>query len=199
MGWLDYDLLTDNQFLSYKSNAKGQMLAIRASTEEPEIAIQFIEKMYTDSEYYDLLVYGAENINYKLTESGQVSYDGILPENKLRGQTGLENEDLSRTIYYSDAWNHTIDNLNEEVKKNIEKNGTYFLDGVSFDESILNEQINEIYQYEIFPLECGLASDCEKELEQAKEKLNQAGYQDYLNSVQKQLDNSIGRKNMEGK
>lgn len=199
LGWLDYALLTDNQFLNYKSNAKGQMLAIRASTEEPEIAIRLIEKMYTDSEYYDLLVYGAENINYKLTESGQVSYDGILPENKLRGQTGLENEDLSRTVHYSDAWNHTIDNLNEEVRKQIEKNGTYFLDGVSFDESILDEQINEIYQYEIFPLECGLASDCEKELEQAKEKLNQAGYQDYLNSVQKQLDNSMGRKNMEGK
>lgn len=63
----------------------------------------------------------------------------------------------------------------------------------------MDEQINEIYQYEIFPLECGLASDCEKELEQEKEKLNQAGYQDYLNSVQKQLDNSMGRKNMEGK
>lgn len=189
--WLDYDCLTNSKYSRYNSNAVVQMLAVSSNTQNPKQVIRFIEKMYTDQTYYDLLVYGAEGVNYQLTEDGKVSYDHIDINNKLRGQTGLQNEQMNRTIYYPKKWNQVVEKVEKETQRQMQRNGTYKIDGFEIDDlemKELTEKMNEIYEYQIIPLECGVIQNYEESLANIKEQLRQAGMEQYMELAQKQLD-----------
>ena len=51
-------------------------LSIPASSENPEKAMQFLQKWYTDSEVATLLIDGVEGVHYQVEEDGTIGYIG---------------------------------------------------------------------------------------------------------------------------
>ena len=64
-------------------------LSLLKSADSPEKTLQFIELVYTDSQYYDLIQYGIEGVNYKKVD-GKITVPDA-PQNAILNWWGSEN------------------------------------------------------------------------------------------------------------
>ena len=71
---LGYVILTEG--LRTTSTVMNATLSIPASSENPEKAMQFLQKWYTDSEVATLLIDGVEGVHYQVEEDGTIGYIG---------------------------------------------------------------------------------------------------------------------------
>lgn len=191
-GWLDYtfDLFPNSLFLPNTSAGVTQ-ISIGSNSNYPEMALKFLEKAHTDQAYYNLLAYGVEGENYKLT-GGKISYDGIPEKNKKQSWTGVLDGYMNVPILYPGHWQAIVDKLTlTEGPKLAEKNGKDPYQNFLFDSSLLLDEMSELEtvkeQY-IQPLNLGLSTDIDADLVVLQSKLKEAGIDRYMDELQRQLD-----------
>ncbi|MBQ9591056.1 MAG: extracellular solute-binding protein [Butyrivibrio sp.] len=174
----EYDFFTyltskKSYFVNSLSNAS--VVSISAKSAHPELALKFIEKVHTDNRYYDLMQYGALDINYRLVD-GKVSFQNIGSENRfcysIFGDCFLNREMVPvNEQFYNDAvLEH--DTWAKEALMHAKKNPaasetadlSYFQNSKTIDKIQL-----EYFQ----PLVCGYYSDVDKRLNELIELLNE--------------------------
>jgi hypothetical protein len=192
-GWFDiqFDMYPQTIFLPIVSVDTSSLISIGSNSKYPEVALRFLEKAHTDPVYYNLLQYGVEGENYMLVD-GTISYDGILDQNRKSGWTGLADGYMNLPVKYPDYWQPYVDKLyNKEGPALAMRNGISPYEGFQFDttpvQSILDSMDSAKSQY-IQPIAAGVSTDIAGDLSAAQEKLKDAGIDDYLSVLQKQLD-----------
>lgn len=170
----------------------GAMMAISTTSKNPERALMFLEKLYTDKNIINTMYFGIEGVHYekvtensiKITEQGKENYN---PGNNWR----FGNQFINYTIDGVEDPNKYSDFL----KFNKEAVPTKSL-GFAFNpENVLSEisaceQVYSIY----WPALCTGSEDPEKLIPKFIEELNNAGLEKVLAEKQKQLDEWLSKK-----
>lgn len=173
----------------YASSLAGSsVISISAKTTEPELALKLLEKIHTDIRYYSLVAYGAEGINYNLVD-GKISFDGINARNRF-AWTAVADDLLNyEAVPVNEKWNdevyRTVLEWNTEIAKIAEDDP---LDGFTIVPSGREQDaVNQVWLQYFQPLVCGYGEDYLRELEEANERLYEAGFDRYLETIQEQL------------
>lgn len=188
--WGFYDYLYNRipVYLPSISNETG--IAINVHCQYPEIALKFIEKAHVDEEYYNLLSYGVEGENYEIDEDGYYSTVNISTGNEYNGWTGLGDgymEIPSKSV--DPDWQKLFD---EAQKDSVIPEEYSPLEGFSFDKTKVSKEINAMETVQIkylTPLTCGVTKDVETNYNKTMIKMKEAGLDEYLKEVQRQLTN----------
>ncbi|WP_337103655.1 DUF3502 domain-containing protein [Paenibacillus sp. YIM B09110] len=192
-GWLDftYDMFPNTVFLPRMSAATTTMISIGSHSKHAELALKFIEKAHTDQTYYNLLMFGVEGENYKLTDTG-LNYEGIDDKNKKPGWTGLIDGYMQPEIAYPGEWQAFADKLTKtEGPALAEKNGPDPYEGFVFNSSELqaeNASLETVKTQYIQPLSVGVTNNIDKDLAEVQKQLKGAGLEKYMTTLQAQLD-----------
>lgn len=179
--------------LEYKTSAsKGSLISISSRTKYPEIAVRLLEKLHTDQRYYDLLCYGAEGVHYQL-ENGVVNRENISLDARYVGWTACGDGYLDRPAKYcnNESWMNGVylphyskyEELSKTVPFHPLNDFRFNVNPVSTEASALAETWNTY----MMPLLCGLSEDIDADLEIARLKLREAGLEEYLAEMQRQL------------
>lgn len=169
--------------------------AIAANSTNQQKAMEFLNLMYTDSEFLNLLVYGIEGEDYVVREDGRIGYpDGIDSSNveySLAGSLWQFGNEFNAYIWETndaDLWEQTK-KWNEEGDPSM----PYYTSkafGFRFDSSSVSNEIasvSNVYKEYAMSLEYG-ASDPAEVLDEMNEKLYDAGLQKIIDAKQEQLN-----------
>lgn len=192
LGWLDYDLLNHSCYDTYFTGAGQVGLAVDSKCRCPESAMLLLEKMHTDSRYYNLLSYGVEGIHYVTTESGTLSYEGIPADNIFRGQIGLEQDTMMLTPQYPGNWDAVYRDVRERFTQMRTVNGKSAAPAFSIDTDAYPDCQSAIKAWSDSKLrqmlETGTAEDIDGAMEKFKEELDQTGYDDFVEAVREEWE-----------
>lgn len=173
-----------------ESIADASVISVSAKTQYPETAVKLLEKIHTDQRYYDLLRYGVEGIHYNLVD-GYLDYTDIPSDNSY-GWTPITDFMLSRDIkYVSEKWYEEIsvpyDAWQEEVSQQavVDPLGGFSTDMTNLE--TVAEDMEEVRRHYFLPILCGYYEDVEQALDEANEMLRQAGFDEYFDSMQRQI------------
>ncbi len=190
-GFFDYDL--GGRKLNYKSGAShGSVISISSRTKHPELAVRLLEKLHTDQRYYDLLVTGVEGVHYHL-DDGVVSWENISGDVRYVGWTAAADSFLSRPVKYcnNDAWMEQVYLPHMAMNEKLTAEAVFHpLNDFHFNASPVSAQavrLAETWNTYMMPLLCGLSENIDAELATAITKLEEAGLNEYLAEMQRQL------------
>ena len=190
-GFFPYD--SDGRTLNYKSGAShGSVISISSRTKYPEIAVRLLEKLHTDQRYYDLLMNGVEGIHYHL-EDGVVSWENISGDVRYVGWTAGADSFLSRPVKYSNnnIWMEQVYLPLMTLSERLTEEAVFHpLNDFHFNPSHVSAQavrLAETWNTYLMPLLCGLSEDIDTELSTALAKMEEAGLNEYLAEMQRQL------------
>lgn len=161
-------------------SVKATATAISAACEYPEKALQVIELANTDSEFFNLLALGIEDVHYTLNEQGQWSATentGYVNSGWAIGNTFIGYE----TIYQEPGFNKQAEIINDEAEKNI-------LKSFVFDQSSVEAQLIAMGDVSAEMGSRWIAGDVDEFYAELYEKLMAAGMGDVQAEVQRQLD-----------
>lgn len=189
-GYFDYRLSSARLYQG--SLAKNSVISVSAKTSSPEIAIKLLEKLHTDRRYYDLLHYGVENLHYELEEN-VISYNNISAGNYFSGWTAAVDDSLNyKEVSINPHWQKDVLDVYETESLNKQSIAEYnILVDFNLSSTSIIKQINkmEIVKNEIFqPIVCGVIGDYNEGIIQLHKELDDAGFEDYLTDIQKQLE-----------
>lgn len=183
----------EGRVMNYKTSASsGSVLAISSRTKHPEIAVKLLEKVHTDQRYYDLVLYGVEGEHYYRDENG-IYMDGIAPEKRFAGWTAVSDVYLDYPTTYRDASPWTKNIWQPHVDLWTERSETaefHPLNRFDFNVTSVSSEtlaLAEVWNAYMMPLLSGLGEDVDAELDEAIEKMKEAGLDAYLAKVQEQL------------
>lgn len=185
--WNFYYYSQDNP--AYRcSLANGTCTSVSSRSLHPEKAVQFIGLAHTDREYYDLLRYGIEGVHYEL-EDGWVSYENVSASLTRPSWTGLPDLFMDYPERLADEnWNERLESFTESFGSTVKRAGDHPLLGISIDYSGLpSEALSRAWNTYMKPLLCGVTDNLEEDYALAMEKLYEAGLDDYLQEIQRQL------------
>lgn len=169
---------------SYNTNT----WVVPMTSREPEAAVKFLNLMYTNKEIVDLLNYGVEGTDYVVLEDGTYGY----PEGIDSTTVGyhVEMTWLFGNQYLSGVWTGDDPNtreISQEMNKGAKKDVTFGfapdISGFSTEVAAVTSAINEYAG----SLQNGLV-DVDASLEQFNAKLDAAGIDKIIASVQDQLN-----------
>jgi len=190
-GFFPYDI--GGRKLHYKSGAShGSVTSISSRTKHPELAIRLLEKMHTDQRYYDLLMYGVEGVHYHL-EDGVINWERIPTDDKYVGWSASADTFRERPVRYcdNDEWMEQVYLPHMETTEALTASAAFHpLNDFHFNVSPVSEQaarLAETWNTYMMPLLCGLSEDIDAELAMAITKLEEAGLNEYLAEIQRQL------------
>lgn len=163
--------------------------SISANAENPERALMMYDLFQYDPEIYKLTQYGVEGVNWTVDENGY--------------RTKPEDYNDETDVYYWDMWSTVndalnvpeynpkqaeIDAINEKIKP-----WSVMLPWGSFmlDTSMIEQQmtaINEAATTWLPSIQFGKAGDPESAVEEFRKALNNAGLEDYLTEVNRQME-----------
>lgn len=185
----------ENYYILNTANAGGN--AISADCEHPEVAMQFLELMYTEKgkDLYRMLVYGLEGEHYtKVSEDRiePIGYEGTQGTSDspyglykwLCGNTANAFE----TVSQPEGWNDYVFNeLNANAIPG--RLAGFSLDTEKID--IAMKQVNAVIGEYAGQLTSGALPDWEKTYEEFMEKLKVAGSEAVIAEIQRQVDEFI--------
>ena len=170
------------------TNNNGQW-TIPENSKYPELAMQFLNLMYTDSDVINILAYGIEGEDYVVREDGRIGYpEGIDASNvgySRANQVWALGNQFNAYVWETndiDLWEQTAAWAKTGIKSK-----AY---GFTFDPTpVSNEEaaVKNVYDQYSMSLECGVV-DPETTLAEMNEKLYAAGLQAIIDEKQKQLD-----------
>ena len=170
--------------------ANASVISVSSKTKYPETAIKLLANIHTDQRYYDLVRYGVEGIHYNLTD-GLLDYTGI-PSANVFGWTPITDNLLTRdTKYVSEKWYEEIElpyyNWQEEITEYVEINplGEFSMDFSELE--TVRFEIEQIRERYFQPILCGYYADTGQALMEANAALEQAGFNEYFDSLQQQI------------
>lgn len=186
----------NSQFWFEASIADSSVISISSRTKHPEIAVKLLEKIHTDQRYYDLLRYGVEDVHYHLAD-GMLDYSGISNSNRF-GWTPISDDLLSydATPINEKWYEETEEPYYEWVMEVGRQAKADPLDGFSLQAAGLKremEAMERVRAQHFQPILCGYQEDYEKALEEANAALYEAGFENYLQDMQEQIAEYIGK------
>ena len=166
----------------YITACGGEVLCVPYSAANPAGAMKFLNWMYKDQANYLFCLYGPEGENYNIVD-GRIelkdpSFEGYFYEWMFRN--------ANYTLFTSDTSEDFIESYNswdDDAK-------TSDVIAFHFDNSNVKEietAVNEVAQKEFQPIECGYV-DFDTAYPVALEHLKDAGIDEYVAEVQRQLD-----------
>lgn len=169
-------------------------MAVAAQSQNPERALMVYDQLRFNQEVYDLMAYGFEGEQYTLDEeTGMLSWtEGY--DNATNGVTfnfwGGRNDDLERKVDFY-AWEPYEEKVAEYEKVAIEyPYGTFIPDKDSLPQLENLANIYNTYMPQIaFGKMAGTPEEC---VEQFRNELKQAGYEEALAEVERQLQETYG-------
>ena len=185
-GFFPYNLSNDDYYAN--SLAGNTVISISAKTTEPELALKLLEKIHTDHRYYDLVAYGVEGSSYDLVD-GRISSEGINAGKRF-AWTGVTDVLMSyEAVPVNPRWDEKfyqpMMEWQDVVSMRAEGNP---LDGFAFSVSVREQNsVNQVWLQYFQPLVCGYGEDYMEELETANQRLHDAGFDRYLETIQEQL------------
>ena len=143
---------------------------------------------HTNENYYDLLRYGVEGINYE-KKDGKILYENISSKDRYTSWTGLSDLFMEKQIILPDEhWNTLVENFQKEHVWKEMTVGDHPLNGFELDYSNINkEELDKAWNVYMKPLVCGVTKDWEADYEIAMEKMYEAGLKEYIEEIQKQV------------
>ncbi|MCD8023585.1 MAG: ABC transporter substrate-binding protein [Lachnospiraceae bacterium] len=164
--------------------------AISSSSQHPEIAMQFLNLMYTDANVMNLLTYGIEGVHYQVIdeENGVIDYaDGVTSETSGYAQFRSYfwgNQFLTYTWagYPTDLWEQ-IQEYNDTALRSVAYGFTYDSSPVEAEVSACASIVDEYQEL----LQAGVG-DPDVILAEFREKLKAAGIDTIIAEKQRQLD-----------
>lgn len=175
-----------------KSSSSGSVLSISSRTEHPEIAVRLLEKLHTDQRYYDLLLYGVEGEHFHRNEQG-IHYEGIPSGKRFVGWSAAADTYLEWPVIHNAESSWTRDvylPILEEGAELVEQAQFHPLNQFIFNINPVSSEATALvktWNTYILPLLCGMSGNVEAELNEAIQKLKDAGLDEYLAEVQRQL------------
>ena len=160
-------------------------MVVPSSSKHPERALKLLDKLKTDERYYDLLTYGIEGEDF-IREDGNrftmVDPDLFLSE---PGTWGFRSQQFC-LVGSANPENYTEmkQALEDAVEPNIFRNFNMDTEPVKTEYAAMQN----VYSQYNSPLELGMTSDVEKDVEQLKEKADAAGNEKIKEELQKQVD-----------
>lgn len=193
-GFFPYVL--NNRHWYRKSLADASVISVSSKTQYPETAVRLLEKIHTDQRYYDLLRYGVEGIHYRLVD-GVLDFSNIANDNRF-GWTPVTDELLSYdVVQVNEKWYEETVRPYEDWQSQISGQAENSpLEGFSmavYDQEQIVEEMEEVKLKYFDPILCGYQEDYEQALDEANEALYNAGFQEYLDGMQGQLEEDIAR------
>lgn len=187
LDYFTYALSNENAALTAPS-ATGNMLSVTRNADNPERALMLIDLAHQDQEVYDMMKYGIEGVNYKLTEDGAVdtsfvdlSVDGFnYFSGALFGDKLLER---AKTSDWAEA--------PERVKAMEAQAIPNILDGFVLDTSNIEAEYTALNQVRIeyaFPLQAGLVDDVDAAYATLLQKSQEAG----LEACRAEIERLVG-------
>ncbi|MEG2669483.1 MAG: DUF3502 domain-containing protein, partial [Oscillospiraceae bacterium] len=165
------------------SSSMSEAISISAGTKNKEKALKTIDLLYSDKDLYRLLTYGVSGVHYEEIEPGvkkdldNVSYPNVFTgignqEYDMKGKMTLPEapriEDEIKSVYFEDP---TVN---------------YRRDLSNFTEIVAS--LNNVYLKYTAPRMLGFVDDVDAAIAVEKQKLKEAGIDEYVSAVQSQLD-----------
>jgi len=165
-------------------------LAIPFTAKYPEEAIQVINLLNTDKEFYNLMVYGQEGVNYEKIDDNNIKV--IDPD--LYGLAGWATGNTMLAYQKEGAvegWNEYLDDMHRKADKS-------YLMGFKANSEPYSTQLQQIAtvvkEYQ-FTLEYGAVGDgVQVKYDEFLEKLDRAGINEVIEGFQAQIDEFLGNK-----
>lgn len=181
----------NNQCWYKESIADSSVISISSRTKYPEIAVKLLEKIHTDQRYYDLLRYGVEGMHYHLVE-GKLDFSDVSGNNRF-GWTPISDDLLSySSIPVNTNWYEDVEKPYDEWQREIGLQAKADpLNGFSLQASELKKEMEAMERVRaryFQPILCGYQEDYERALAEANEALYEAGFERYLQNMQKQVE-----------
>lgn len=177
----------ENKNIAKDLKTHGAM-AVSASSNNPEKALQVYDMLRNDEECYRLINYGIEGVDYVITEDGKLDYpegydpstDGLganfwagrMDDFELPKLTDAENKDEIYAALDEIAYDYPFENL--IFKKDL-------------IESSQSAMANVLSTY-MPQLQAGKFEDPSAEIDKMREELKVAGYEDVRESLQADMD-----------
>ncbi len=168
----------------------SSVVSISSKSAHPILALRLIEKIHTDSRYYNLFQYGAKGINYE-EKNGCISYDGITSSNRFCYSVlgdYLLNKEVEPVNYqfYEDAV------LQHEMweEETLKKSSFNPISRSGISKKILPEtniSFGDIQLQYMQPLVCGYYKEVDYKLEELLELLKTNGLDEYIQSINSKL------------
>lgn len=166
-------------------------LAIPFTAKYPEEAIQVINLLNTDKEFYNLMVYGQEGINYEKIDDNHIK----IFDEKLYGLDPWATGNTMLAYQKEGAvegWNEYLDDMHRKADKS-------YLMGFKVNTepySTQLQQIETVVKEYRFSLEYGaLGDEVGAKYEEFLEKLDRAGINEVIEGYQAQIDEFLGNGN----
>ena len=173
--------LADKSYIT-KSGLLATMHAISAYSKNPDKAIKLLALIQTNKELYNLLAHGIEGVHYTKVDDKHI---------KLNEESGYY---LNMSWAFGNQFNAyplegQEENVWEETKKMNDEGERSRLLSFSFDSQNVQTQLSQLatIQQQYVNMNNG-STDWEKVIEEYKIKMKNAGVEDVLKEVQKQLD-----------
>ena len=170
--------------------AQGKMVSINSQSENPELAMDFINRMFTDQKLQDMLCYGIEGKNFEYKDGKVVKHNAE--------SDGVDNDYDVPAFTFLSALNRTpLEGApgigDEEFDKEAEEfEGKLIASpvlGFTLDESGIATEIANIQQsVNEYTINLKTGAFDESYYDEFLEKLNTAGIEKVLEEVQAQLD-----------
>lgn len=185
--WFEMDPSVQ-KYTSSKYTANG--MSINANSKNPEKAMELLELLRTNQEYFNLTTYGIEGVNYEITPEGKLT----LPEGVTAESNGFPPDGAcpwgwrQEKFYlsYENAW-PKFDEMTEQLRSKMKPSP---ISAFAFDDENLKNEIAAItsvkQQYEL-PLLWGVV-DVDEGLATLQQQLRDANIEKVLEEYQKQLD-----------
>ncbi|MGH4050097.1 MAG: ABC transporter substrate-binding protein [Clostridium sp.] len=174
------------------SSATQNLTVIPTISQNPERALALIDKLQNDKEYYDLMQYGIKDLTYNLTADGRLDYSKIDTANHTAPSSwAWTNKELAKAQVgvWSD-WENRMAANEKLATLNV-------LDAFVLDTNAIQSQyaaVNQVKNQYGNPLMAGLVKDVDKSYETFKGQLKAAGFENYRDNIQKQLDEYLNKK-----
>ena len=183
------NIIGENVVIS-NDKATGKMISINSQSENPELAMDFINRMFTDQKLQDMLSYGIEGKNFEYV-------DGKVKKHNIDGD-GVENDYDVPSFTFLCAFNRTPlegapgvgdEEFDKEAKEFEDKLVASPVLGFTLDESNIATEIANVQQtQEEYKVNLKTGAFDESYYDEFLEKLNTAGIEKVIEEVQKQLD-----------
>lgn len=190
LGWFSTSINGSGIYLN-PVNTEGSVLSVGAACQNPRAAVGIIEKLHTDQEYYDLLMYGSEGVHYRLREDGTLDYGEIQSGQIWEGWTGGYDSELKREGYHGNELDQILSLQNDSCQQYGKKNGENPLNGFQFVPNTISHIMTglaDVKNQYLEPMEAGISDNPDLDLELAVQKLGEAGFDEYRKELQRQMD-----------
>lgn len=167
-------------------------MAINANSKHKDRAMMVINELYTNRDLQDLTMLGIEGKHWEAVGDDQykiLDASGYPTDNNCNW--GWSNEKASRTQYIEDRTD--MDDAYDKLLASFDANtkGEHPLDGFSFDTTEVTTQVAAVEAAcgtYYGPLMNGLVPDVDASISEFRAALDNAGMQDILDEVQRQVD-----------